>query len=105
VDTKIVPSSGNGFVDLGRTDAARKKVKAKFAVVINRALEEKRFEKEVAASLLGCSQSELSELVSYKLRGFSIGRLMEFLTALNHDIEIGIFRRTQGRGRIEVREE
>jgi predicted XRE-type DNA-binding protein len=105
VDTKMEASSRNVFVDLGRTDAARKKIKAKFAVVINRALEEQHLEAEVAASLLGCSQSELSELVSYKLRGFSVGRLMEFLTALNRDVEIGIFRRTQGRGCIEVREE
>ena len=39
---------------------------------------------------LGIIQPKVSALLHYKLEGFSVERLMRFLTALGHDVEIVI---------------
>jgi predicted XRE-type DNA-binding protein len=100
---KITVSSGNVFQDLGRPDAAEKKVKVKLAIAINDAIAERGLKQRDAATLLGCVQPEVSALANLRLAGFSLGRLMEFLTALDRDIEIGI-RKSQRHGSIHVRE-
>jgi predicted XRE-type DNA-binding protein len=100
---KVTVSTGNVFQDLGRPDAAEKKVKVKLAVAINDAIAERGLKQRDAATLLGCVQPEVSALANLRLAGFSLGRLMEFLTALDHDIEIGI-RKTQHHGSIHVRD-
>jgi predicted XRE-type DNA-binding protein len=43
-----------------------------------------------AARLLGISQPKISALSNYRLEGFSVERLMHFLTALDQDVEIVI---------------
>ena len=43
-----------------------------------------------AASQRGISQPKVSALLNYKLEGFSVERLMHFLTALDQDVEIVI---------------
>lgn len=43
-----------------------------------------------AATVLGIPQPEVSALLNYRLDGFSIARLMSFLTLLNRDVEIVI---------------
>jgi len=50
---------------------------------------------------LGVAQSKVSLLANYKLDGFSVERLMQFLTALDRDVEIRI--RKKPRGRKEAR--
>jgi len=45
-----------------------------------------------AAELLGCTQAEVSALANYKLAGFSMARLLEFLTDLDRDVEISILK-------------
>jgi predicted XRE-type DNA-binding protein len=99
----ITPSSGNVFTDLGRPDAAEKKTKVKLAVALNNALAERNLLQRDAADLLGCTQPEVSALANYRLAGFSLARLMEFLTELGRDVEIGI-RKTSGHGHISVRD-
>lgn len=100
----VVPSSGNVFTDLDLPDAAEKKAKVKLAVALNDALAEKKIRQREAASLLGCTQPEVSALANYRLSGFSMGRLMEFLTNLDRDVEISI-RKTNRHGSIRVREQ
>lgn len=52
--------------------------------------------------MLGFNQPKVSALLRYRLDGFSVERLMNFLTALGHDVEIVIRRRRARRhaGRI-----
>jgi predicted XRE-type DNA-binding protein len=50
-----------------------------------------------AAELLGISQPKVSALVNYKLDGFSVERLMTFLTALDRDIEIVVRKKPRSR--------
>lgn len=59
-------------------------------VEINRLLKTRRLSQMRAATLLGVSQPKISALKHYKLEGFSVERLMVFLTALGRDVEIRI---------------
>src|ERR1700677_3064642 len=94
---KIVASSGNVFADLGLPDAAELDTKVRLAVAVNRLLEARRLTQAAAATALSINQPKISALKHYKLDGFSVERLMTFLTALGSDIEIRV-RPHAGRG-------
>ena len=56
-----------------------------------------RLTQAVAAEKLGINQPKVSALANYKLDGFSVERLMTFLTALDRDVEIVIRRKPRSR--------
>jgi predicted XRE-type DNA-binding protein len=87
---KIQPSSGNVFADLGPPNAEELDNKVRLAVAINRELEARKLTQAAAAATLAISQPKVSLLRRYKLKGFSIERLMLLPTALGSDIEIRI---------------
>jgi predicted XRE-type DNA-binding protein len=101
---KIEPSSGNVFADLGLADAEELDTKVRLAVELVRALDARDLSQVEAARLLKVSQPKVSALKAYKLEGFSVERLMTFLTALGRDIEIRITARSHAEkpGRIHV---
>ena len=101
---KIQASSGNVFADLNEPDAVELDTKVHLAVAINRQLDARRLTQAAAAAALSINQPKVSALKHYKLDGFSVERLMAFLTALGSDIEIRIRPRTTRRrsGRILV---
>jgi predicted XRE-type DNA-binding protein len=75
------------------------------AVAINDAFEEHAGVSQAQiAKLINATQPQVSALVHYKLDGFSIGRLIDFLAALDRDVEIGYRRVAHGHGHIHVRE-
>jgi predicted XRE-type DNA-binding protein len=86
----IQRSSGNVFKDLGLKDAAEKQTKVRLAVAINQILEKAHLSQAAAAKKLGINQPKISALANYRLEGFSVERLMNFLNALGRDIEIVI---------------
>ena len=87
---KIQPSSGNVFADLGLPNAEELDTKVRLAVAINRELEARKLTQAAAAATLAISQPKVSLLRDYKLKGFSVERLLLLLTALGSDIEIRI---------------
>lgn len=101
---KIVRSSGNVFADLGFADAAERKTKVRLAVAINDVLHRRGLSQEKSAELLSINQPKISALSNYRLEGFSVERLMRFLTSLNQDVEIIIRNRPRARrpGRVFV---
>jgi predicted XRE-type DNA-binding protein len=86
----FVDSSENVLADLGIPNAGEEQTKIQLAVTLNRILQEKRLSQSAAAKRLGINQPKVSALKNYKLDGFSVERLMNFLTALSFDIEIVI---------------
>ena len=88
--SEIVPSSGNVFADLRLPNAEEKQTKARLAVAINRILARLELSQVAAARRLRINQPKISALANYRLDGFSVERLMHFLTALDRDIEIVI---------------
>ena len=101
---RIDAGSGNVFADLGLADAADLDTKVRLVVEINRLLAQYHLSQATAASRLGIGQPKVSALKNYKLDGFSVERLMAFLTALGQDVEIRIRARgrTKSPGRVFV---
>jgi predicted XRE-type DNA-binding protein len=104
VSGKIVRSSGNIFADLGFADAGERQTKVRLAIAINQVLQRRGLSQGEAADLLGINQPKVSALSKYRLEGFSVERLMRFLTSLNQDVEIIIRNRPRTRrpGRVFV---
>lgn len=102
-DNDITPGTGNVFEDLGFKDAAERQTKTRLALAVNELLKARKLKQREIAELLGIPQPKVSALKNYRLDQFSVERLMEFLTSLNHDVEIMIRpRHTAGVGHIAV---
>jgi len=101
----IVESSGNVFADLGFKDAGTRLTKVRLASAIHGVIDRLGRTQAEAAEKLGISQPKVSALLNYKLAGFSVERLMHFLTVLDQDLEIVIREKPRSRrmGRIMVR--
>ena len=80
----------NVFADLGYQDAAERQIKTRLALAVNDLLKARKLKQREIADLLGVPQPKVSALKNYRLDQFSVERLMEFLTALNQDVEIMI---------------
>jgi predicted XRE-type DNA-binding protein len=101
IESQVSRSSGNVFADLGISNAAEKQTKVRLAVAINRILGGQNLSQADAAHRLKINQPKVSALANYRLEGFSLERLMHFLTALDRDVEITI--RPKPRSRKEAR--
>ncbi len=98
----VVPSSGNVFADLGVTNAEEKQTKVRLAVAINQIIQGRKLSQTAAARRLNVNQPKVSALSNYQLDGFSVERLMNFVTALDRDVDIVIRPKSQKIGRIAV---
>ncbi len=85
---KVIRSSGNVFADMGLPDAVELDTKARLGAAINLIVERKRLTQVEVATALGVNQPKVSALLHFKLEGFSVERLMNFLVALGQDVEI-----------------
>lgn len=101
----VRPSSGNVFVDLGLANPEEKQTKLKLAVALNRVLDRTGLSQSEAAKRLSVNQPKISALRNYKLNGFSVERLIGFVTALNCDVDIVIRSKSRSSqpGRVSVR--
>jgi len=94
---RVIRGSGNVFADLGFADGAERQAKLRLAFALNNAVEARKLAQADAARVLGVTQPKVSALRHYKLSGFSVERLMNLLTALDHDVEIVIRRKPRSR--------
>lgn len=78
----------NVLADLGFPDAEELSAKAILAKKINDIIESRRLTQFDAADLLNMPQPKVSAIRNYKLRGISLERLMQALTALGQHVEI-----------------
>ena len=103
-EKKILRGSRNVFADLGFADAEEMQTKVRLAHAINTIIEEHGLTQAKAATLLDAAQPKISMLANYKLEGFSVERLMIFLTSLGRDVQITVGPRRSARrsGRIRV---
>jgi predicted XRE-type DNA-binding protein len=101
---KIVAASGNVFAGLGLPDAVELDAKARLGAAICRIVTRRGWTQIEVAEMLGVNQPKVSALLNYKLEGFSVERLMNFLVRLGHDVEIVVKSRPRSRGaRIAVK--
>lgn len=82
--------SGNVFKDLGIPNAEEHFLKAQLVYRIHAVLKSRGLKQAQAATLLGIKQPDVSKMLRGEFRQFSVERLLRFLVALGHDVEIVI---------------
>ena len=111
-DMPIEESSGNVFTELGFPRSDHELIKAKLTFEIYRIIKARGLIQTEAAKVLGIKQPHVSALQPHvsalmKCRPatFSMVRLMEFLIALDQDVEIAVHPKSDptGGGKISVR--
>jgi predicted XRE-type DNA-binding protein len=80
--------SGNVFKDIGVPNAAEHLVKAQLVFKIDKILKKRGLKQVQAADLFGVRQPDVSKMLRGEFRQFSVERLLRFLVALDHDVEI-----------------
>ena len=96
-DDEVTHGTSNVFADLGYPDSTERQARLRLAFALNRVLDQRTLTQAEAARLLGVSQPKVSALQNYKLAGFSVERLMTFLTALDRDVRIVIRQKPRSR--------
>src|SRR5690242_15712134 len=96
------PSTGNVFADLGLPDASEHLIKAGLVVRIERIIRERKLTQAATAELLGIDQPKVSAMLAGQFRGYSVERLMRFLVALGHDVEIVVKPRKRGTAELRI---
>ncbi len=93
---------GNVFADLGLPNPERELLKARLTLQIYKIVKERGLTQAQAGELLGIKQPHVSALMRNRAGNFSVGRLMEFLTALGQDVRITVKPTRKAQGEIEV---
>lgn len=103
-DINIERGTTNVFADLGLPDPAERQTKTHLALAINRIIKDQGLKQTDAARLLGVPQPKVSALVNYRLDGFSVEKLMDFIVALGRDVEIIVRPKRDAAARVLVLE-
>ncbi len=88
--TRVTEGSGNVFADLGFPNPEQELLKAQLTLQIYSILKDSGMTQVEMAKILGVQQPQVSLLMRNRAGNFSVGRLMEFLTALRQDVEITV---------------
>jgi predicted XRE-type DNA-binding protein len=88
--SRVTEGSGNVFADLGLPNPEQELLKAQLTLQIYTILKDSGMTQVEIAKLLSVQQPQVSLLMRNRAGNFSVGRLMEFLTALRQDIEITV---------------
>ena len=96
------PSTGNVFADLGLAGADEHLIKAGLVVKIDRIIRQRQLTQAATAQLIGIDQPKVSAMLAGQFRGYSVERLMRFLVALGHDVEIVVKPRKRGSAELRV---
>jgi predicted XRE-type DNA-binding protein len=87
--------SGNVFADLGFDNPEEMSLKSALVHRIVSVLRHRHLSQAEMGALLGIPQPKVSRLLSGKIDGFSVERLIHFLLRLDRDIEISIRRKAR----------
>ena len=95
-------SSGNIFADLELPHPEQELLKARLTLQIYRIVKARHLTQAQAGEILGIKQPHVSLLMRNRAGTFSVERLMDFLTALGHDVEIRVKRTRKAHGQMSV---
>ena len=94
--------SGNIFADLGFPHPKQELLKARLTLEIYRIIKARHLTQAQAGEILGIKQPHVSLLMRNRPGTFSVERLMDFLTALGHNVEIRVTRTRKAHGQMSV---
>jgi phage-related protein/predicted XRE-type DNA-binding protein len=95
-------SSGNLFADIGFANPEREQLKAHLTLQIYRIIKRRGLTQAEAGAILGIKQPHVSLLMRNRSGNFSVERLMDFLIALGHDVEITVRPTRKHHGQVSV---
>ena len=101
---RFTVGSGNIYADLGFDEPELEQTKASLARQIAAIVKARGLTQVEVAGILGIDQPKVSAMLRGRLGGFSVERLMRFLTRLDQDVEIIVHPKAATRpvGRIAV---
>jgi predicted XRE-type DNA-binding protein len=95
-------SGGNVFADLGLPNPEQELLKARLTLQIYRIIKARHVTQAQAGAILGIRQPQVSLLMRNRSGNFSVERLMDFLTALGHDVEVRVTPTRREHGQLSV---
>jgi predicted XRE-type DNA-binding protein len=99
---KAEKSSGNIFADIDLPHPEQEMLKARLTLEIYKIIKQRELTQAEAAKILGVKQPHVSLLMRNRAGTFSVGRLMDFLTALGQDVEISVKSTRKRHGEMSV---
>ena len=99
---QVIKGSGNVFADLGLPNPEQELVKARLTLQIYKIIKARGLTQRQAGEVLGIKQPHVSTLMRNRAGSFSVGRLMEFLTALGQDVRITVKPTGKARGGMAI---
>ena len=98
----VTEGSGNVFADLGLPNPEQELLKAQLTLQIYTILKDSGMTQVEIAKILGVRQPQVSLLMRNRAGNFSVGRLMEFLTALRQDVKTTVRPTNKEHGALSV---
>ena len=99
---RVKEGTGNVFRDLGFPNPQREQLKARLTLQIYRLIKDRELTQAEAGQILGIKQPHVSGLMRGQSGNFSVERLMNFLTALDQDVEITVRPTRRGHGEVSL---
>ncbi len=101
----VTKGSGNVFRDLGFSEqkSAELILKSSLLQALQETIKERGWKQVEAAAQLGIDQAKVSKLLGGRMAGFSIERLVHFLSLLGQDVEVTVREASRGRRHGTVR--
>ncbi len=95
----VTKGSGNVFRDLGFSEekSAELMLKSSLLQALQDTIKERGWKQVEAAAELGIDQAKVSKLLSGQMTGFSIERLVHFLSLLGQNVEVSVRKATRRR--------
>ncbi len=98
----IAEGSSNVFAELGLPNADQELLKARLTLQIYRIIQKRGLTQTEAGKILGIPQPHVSALARNRSGNFSVGRLIDFLTALGQDVRITVTPARKEHGQMSV---
>jgi predicted XRE-type DNA-binding protein len=99
---RVEQSSGNVFADLGLLNPEQELLKARLTFQIYKIIKARGLTQVQAGEVLGIKQPHVSTLMRNRAGNFSVGRLIEFLTALGQDVQIVVKPTRKAHGEMSI---
>lgn len=90
LDSTVTPSSGNVFADLGFEDPDGEAEKARLVIILRSEMERRNWSQTKFGEAIGLSQPDVSHLMRGRVEGYSLHRMLSFLTALGMNVDITV---------------
>ena len=96
---RVTKGTGNVFRDLGfsKHKSAELILKSSLLQALQETIKERGWKQVGAAGRLSIDQAKVSKLLAGQMAGFSVERLVHFLSLLGQDVEVTVHRAPRGR--------